>query len=57
VEIHWNNRSTDCQALVVPGAERNLLGAIPIEGMDLLVDPVHQRLEGAHGDLIIDMAL
>jgi hypothetical protein len=24
--------------------------ALPLEGMDLIVDPVHKRLAGAHGD-------
>jgi hypothetical protein len=27
-----------------------LLGAIPLEDMDLMVDPVNQRLVGVHGD-------
>jgi hypothetical protein len=27
-----------------------LLGALPLEGMDLIVDPVRRRLAGAHGD-------
>lgn len=44
VEVRFGNRSTICQALVVPGADECLLGAIPMEGLDVLIDPVHQRL-------------
>jgi clan AA aspartic protease len=50
VAIHWKNRVTSCQALVVPGNREVLLGAIPLEGMDLMVNPVGQELIGAHGD-------
>jgi hypothetical protein len=37
-------------AVVVKGASEFLLGVLPLEGMDLMVDPVNQRLVGAHGD-------
>jgi hypothetical protein len=30
-----------------------LLGVIPLEFMDLIVDPVAEQLVGAHGDRII----
>ena len=50
VTIQWKNRSTMHQAVVVAGAKRVLLGALPLEGMDLIVDPVQQTLAGAHGD-------
>jgi len=50
VEIRWKNRRTKQQALVIPGAPDILLGALPLEGMDLCVDPVNQRLKGVHGD-------
>jgi hypothetical protein len=36
--------------LPVPGAEEVLLGAIPLEDLDLIVDPVRQELTGAHGE-------
>jgi hypothetical protein len=29
------------------------LGAIPLEDMDLIVNPVKQELAGAHGDEIV----
>jgi clan AA aspartic protease len=50
VEVHWKDRMTSCQALVVPGNKEVLLGAIPLEGMDLMVNPVGRELIGAHGD-------
>jgi clan AA aspartic protease len=50
VTIRWKNRSTVLPAVVVPDAKDILLGALPLEAMDLMVDPVHQRLAGAHGD-------
>jgi hypothetical protein len=34
-----------------------LLGVIPLEFMDLIVDPVRQELVGAHGDEVILMAM
>ena len=37
-------------ALVIPGAEKVLMGAITLEGLDLIVNPVTQELIGAHGD-------
>ena len=50
VEIHWKNRHTMCQPMVVSESGKILLGFIPLEAMDLIVDPVHQELVGAHGD-------
>jgi clan AA aspartic protease len=44
VEIRFENRRTLVEALVVPGSTRVLLGAIPMEGMDVLVDPKRERL-------------
>jgi clan AA aspartic protease len=50
VEVHWKNRSTSCEAIVLPNSGQVLLGAIPLEGMDLMVNPVEQALVGIHGD-------
>jgi hypothetical protein len=50
VEIHWKDRSSAVRALVVPNSSEVLLGAIPFEDMDLIVDPARQTLTGAHGD-------
>jgi len=56
VEIHWKNRSMICQPWVV-GAGRILLGAIPLENMDLVVDHGSQTLIGAHGDEEVGLLL
>ena len=53
VEIHWKDRDTACRALVVSGAEEVLLGAIPLEDMDLIINPSKQELIGAHGDEVV----
>ncbi|MDR0877308.1 MAG: aspartyl protease family protein [Treponema sp.] len=50
VEVWWKDRSMVCEPWVVPGAKVVLLGAIPLENMDLIVDPKGQKLIGAHGD-------
>jgi clan AA aspartic protease len=53
VDIHWKNRDTTCRAIVASGWGETLLGAIPLEDMDLMVNPVKQELVGVHGDEII----
>jgi clan AA aspartic protease len=55
VEIRWKDRQTIQQAVVIPNAPDVLLGAIPLEGMDLYVDPVNMRLAGVHGDSALYM--
>jgi len=55
VEVHWKNRSTVCRPWVVPGARKALLGLIPLEDMDLMVDPNSQTVVGAHGDEQVGM--
>ncbi|MDR3123275.1 MAG: aspartyl protease family protein [Treponema sp.] len=50
VEIRWKDRSISQQAAVIPGVSDILLGALPLKGLDLYVDPVNQRLAGVHGD-------
>jgi clan AA aspartic protease len=52
VEVRWKDRKTPCQAVVLPGEEDVLVGAYPLEGMDLLVHPKNQEVVGAHGDKI-----
>ncbi|MDR1175963.1 MAG: hypothetical protein LBK83_10905 [Treponema sp.] len=49
VNIRWKNRSTVLPAVVVPDGKYILLGALPLEAMDLMVDPVHGQLVGVHG--------
>ena len=57
VEVRWKNRSIILQAMVIPGAQKVLLGAIVLEGMDLMVNPVTQELVGVHGEEEEYMAL
>ena len=56
VRIYWKDRDATCQAVVLPEGEI-LLGVIPLEFMDLIVDPVKEELVGAHGDRIISRLL
>ena len=49
VTVCWRDRSMTCEAVVLPNAAEVLLGAIPLEGMDLMVDPVAQKIVGRHG--------
>ena len=44
IEVTFENRGTTCEAMVMPGDAQVLLGAIPLEGMDVCVDPKRQRL-------------
>ena len=53
VRIIWKDRDTVCRAWVIPGEDEVLLGLIPLEEMDLIVDPKRQELIGAHGDTIM----
>ena len=55
VSVHWKNRDTLCIPTMVPTAEIVLLGAIPLEDMDLIVDPKEEKLTGRHGDEIVQM--
>lgn len=57
VEIQWKDRCTAMPALVIPGAKKVLFGALPLEAMDLIVDPVNQEVVGAHGDDVEFLAL
>jgi len=56
VEIHWKNRFMVCNPWVV-NAGNILLGVIPLEHMDLMVDPVSQTLVGAHGEKEVGLLL
>jgi clan AA aspartic protease len=39
VEIRFGNRRTNVDAIVLPGNAQPLLGVIPMEDMDVLIDP------------------
>lgn len=44
VELHFKNRKTNCLAMMLPGSSEPLLGAIPLEDMDVLIHPQRQEL-------------
>jgi len=44
VEVRFENRTANVDAIVLPGENEILFGAIPMEAMDVLVDPRNQRL-------------
>jgi clan AA aspartic protease len=44
VEVRFENRSTTVRAIVLPGDAEVLLGAIPMEDMDVLIDPKQRKL-------------
>ena len=52
VEIWWKNRRFTCDALVLPTAPDILLGAFPLEAMDLTINPLRE-LVGVHGDIVM----
>jgi clan AA aspartic protease len=44
VELRFKNRATTCRAMILPGNCEPLLGAIPLEDMDVLIHPQRQEL-------------
>lgn len=44
VEIRFENRRSNLDAVVLPGDAEPLLGAIPMQDMDVLIDPHRHRL-------------
>ena len=45
LEIRFENRTANLDAIVLPGDDvEPLLGMLPLEQMDVLIDPVRQRL-------------
>jgi len=44
VQVKFKNRKTICYAMVLPGTNEALLGAIPMEDMDVLIHPLQQEL-------------
>jgi clan AA aspartic protease len=50
LEVIWKDRRTICVALVLPSADEVLLGAIPLEALDLTINPRKEEIIGAHGD-------
>lgn len=44
VEIRFENRRSNLDAVVLPGEAAPLLGAIPMQDLDVLIDPHRHRL-------------
>jgi clan AA aspartic protease len=44
VHVKFANRKATCNAFVLPGDSEPLLGAIPMEEMDVLIHPLRQEL-------------
>ena len=44
VEVRFENRRASVDAVVLPGAEEVLLGSIPMEDLDVVIEPKQQRL-------------
>jgi len=55
VKIHWKDRDSACKAYVLPNSNNVLLGAIPMEDMDLIIHPKKLEVVGAHGDKIVQL--
>jgi clan AA aspartic protease len=50
VDIRWKDRKFACEAVVLPDEDEVLLGALPLEGLDLMIHPKTEEVIGAHGD-------
>jgi clan AA aspartic protease len=44
IELKFKNRRTLCEAMVLTGDNEILLGAIPLENMDVMIHPLRQEL-------------
>lgn len=44
IEVRFANRRATCNAYVLPGASDALLGAIPLEELDVIIHPLRQEL-------------
>jgi clan AA aspartic protease len=44
IEVHFKNRTCNISATVLPGDTECLLGAIPLEEMDIMIDPRRREL-------------
>lgn len=44
VEVRFGNRVANCYAIVLPGDSEPLLGAIPMEEMDVMIHPLRNEL-------------
>jgi clan AA aspartic protease len=45
VEVRFKNRRTTVDAIVLPGNSEVLLGAIPLDGLDVVLNPLNQTID------------
>jgi hypothetical protein len=50
VEFCWQDRKFALPAQLIPTAQEVLFGALPMESLDVMADPVDECLKGRHGD-------
>ena len=50
VEFRWKDRKKSMNALLIPDADEVLFGALCMEALDVIADPVDECLKGRHGD-------
>jgi hypothetical protein len=50
VTFRWQDREFTLNAELIPTASEVLFGAVPMESLDVMADPVGERLIGRHGD-------
>jgi predicted aspartyl protease len=53
VEFRWKNRKQTMGAMVIPDADEVLFGALCMEALDVMPDPIDECLKGRHGDKAI----
>ena len=44
IHVRFESRTTIANAIVLPGTSEVLLGAYPMEGLDVIIDPKQERL-------------
>jgi clan AA aspartic protease len=44
IEVRFQNKRTIVDAVIIPGTSEVLLGAYPMEGLDVIIDPKGERL-------------
>ncbi|MDR2552214.1 MAG: hypothetical protein LBD31_03490 [Treponema sp.] len=50
VEFRWKDRRQAMGAMLIPEADEVLFGALCMEALDVMPDPVDECLKGRHGD-------
>jgi clan AA aspartic protease len=57
VEIGWHDRWDTMEARIMPGQDTPIVGVLPLEALDLKVNPTTQKVEGAHGEERLELLL